>query len=141
MTNPLIRDAVSMNQIRKLVVVTVVAILFVVPSVTATPLSSHSADDDDVQLFIWGGIGIHILVIKPDNISITGNYTIYGQGIILKGNCWNETGTFILPEFALEFEVWSALPYFFLPVTVTLNAGGKNLSKSGFTFMWITILW
>ena len=140
MTNPLICDVASMNQIRKIVTVAVVAILFIVPSVAAIPLSSYSVDDG-VQLFIEGGIGIHILVIKPDNMSITGNYTIYGQGIILNGNCWNETGTFILPEFALEFEVWSALPYVFLPVTVTLNAGGKSLSKSGFTFMWITILW
>ena len=133
-----------MNQIIKLVAVIVVAILFVVPSVTATSLFSFSDvsyAEDDVHLSIKGGIGIHMIVTKPANMNLTGNYTICGQGIILKGNVFNETGDFILPEGITNFEVWMGLPYVFLPITVTLNAGGKSLSKSGFTFMWITVLW
>ena len=127
-----------MNKIITLVVVTVVAILFVMPSVIATPL--FSLDKNDVQLYIKGGIGIHMRVTKPDNINLTGNYTIYGQGILLKGKVYNENGSFILPESIIEFEICRTIGCVFLPITVTLNAGGKSLSKSGFIFMWITIL-
>ena len=107
--------------------------LSVIPA-TATPL------DNDVELIIRGGFGVHFIVKKEaGSPKVLANFTVYGRGIIFEHRFHNSTGNFSCSEFVEEAEFWYIINPVFLPITATLEVNGKKLTRRGVNTMYVVI--
>lgn len=117
-------------------VVISIATLLLIP----TSASALAVGDDDVELIIRGGFGVHFIVKKEAGApKVIANFTVYGRGIIDDRRFHNSSGHFPCFEFAEETELWYIIHPMFLPITATLEANGKKVTRRGINTIYIVI--
>lgn len=126
----------NLGKLIKAGVVISIATFLLIP----TSISALAVEDDDVELIIRGGLGVHFIVKKETNTpEVIANFSVYGRGIIFKDRFHNSSGHFPCFEFAGETELSYIINPMFLPITATLEANGKKLTRRGINIMYIVI--
>ncbi len=126
----------NLGEIIEVGVVISIATLLLIPTST----SALAVEDDDVELIIRGGFGVHFIVKKEaGSPKVLANFTVYGRGIIFNHRFHNSTGNLSCPEYAEEMDFWYLIHPMFLPITATLEANGKKLTRRGINTIYIVI--
>lgn len=125
----------NLGELIKAGVVISIATLLLIP----TSASALAVGDDDVELIIRGGYGVHFIVKKEFGIEVLANFTVYGRGIIDDRRFHNSSGNMSCSWLSERIEVWYTIHPMFLPITATLEANGKKVTRRGINTIYIVI--
>lgn len=67
------------------------------------------------------------------------NFTVYGRGIIDERRFHNSTGYMYCSWLVERTEFWYTIYPMFLPITATLEANGKKVTRRGINTIYIVI--
>ena len=122
-----------------LIGVSIVCLLLFTFSPQAIAQSTEDVQEN-VFLFIYGGLGLHFTIINDTNETIQAHYAIYGEGFYVN-KTWERHG-----DFTAAPNVWTSapptiVPFGVMPITAYLYVdGGDMLERSGISIYGFVLL-
>ena len=101
-------------------------VLIMLASTIVLPASAYQLEPRNVELHVWGGIGVHAIVHNKGNSTVDAKLEIQSQH-------FNTVRHFSVPP-----QSWMPMTLYqfalYRPINVTLTVGSHQLMKTGFVF-------